>query len=139
MRADAVRSGVDVLLVEDDPALAAMYRIKLLAEGYDVRHAADGPSGLAAALARLPDLLLLDIRLPGFDGLELLSRLRQAQGGTMVPVIVLSNYAEHNVFERGLELGVLEHLIKSRTTPADLVEAIGRHLAEPEADAPAAK
>lgn len=130
---------VDVLLVEDDPALAAMYRIKLLAEGYDVRHAADGPSGLAAALARLPDLLLLDIRLPGFDGLELLSRLRQAQGGTMVPVIVLSNYAEHNVFERGLELGVLEHLIKSRTTPADLVEAIGRHLAEPEADAPAAK
>ncbi len=138
MRWDAVRPGVDVLLVEDDPALAAMYRIKLLAEGYRVRTATDGPSGLAAALVRPPDVLLLDVRLPGFDGLELLARLREAPGGEAIPVLVLSNFGEQEVIDRGYELGVLDHLIKSQTTPAALVETIERHLAEPEAEAPAA-
>ena len=55
MESDDAKLDVDVLLVEDDPVLAAMYRIKLVAEGYQVRLAADGPGGLAAALARPPD------------------------------------------------------------------------------------
>lgn len=129
--------GREILLIEDDPALAVMYRIKLLAEGYRVRLAADGPSGLAATLACPPDLLLLDIRLPGFDGLELLARFRQAPGGDAVPVLVLSNYCERDVIDRGLELGVLGHLIKSQTTPASLVEAIREHLLDRGAGAPA--
>jgi DNA-binding response OmpR family regulator len=139
VNADAVGRGIDVLLVEDDPLLAAMYRIKLLAEGYEVRLAADGPSGLAAALAHMPDLLLLDIRLPGFDGFELLSRLRMMPGGAAVPVLVLSNYGEHGVIERGRELGVLNHLIKSQITPASLVATITGHLAEPEGETPSAR
>jgi DNA-binding response OmpR family regulator len=134
---DAVRPCIDVLLVEDDATLAQMYRIKLVAEGYQVRLAHDGPAGLEAALARLPDLLLLDLRLPGFGGLELLAQLRNAPGGDTLPVIVLSNYGEQETVDSGLDLGVLGHLIKSQTTPASLVATIRSSLPDPETKAPA--
>jgi two-component system, OmpR family, phosphate regulon response regulator PhoB len=122
--------GLDVLLVEDDETLATMYRLKLVAEGYQVRVAGDGPSGLAAAIQRPPDLLLLDLRIPGFGGLDLLAKLRRAPGGAGVAVIVLSNYGELEVIERGQMLGVLDHLIKSQTTPGSLVDSIRHHLPE---------
>ena len=125
---NGVDVGLDVLLVEDDVHLAEMYRIKLSAEGHRVQIAGDGPSGLRAATERPPQLLLLDIRLPGFDGLELLAQLRRASSGTDVPVIVLSNYGEQDLIDRGLALGALAHLIKSETTPASLVEWIARLL-----------
>ena len=123
-----LRTGdVDVLLVEDDPALAEMYRLGLVAEGYGVRVASDGPSGLQAALGQPPDLLLLDLRLPGLSGFELLARLRETRDGADIPVIVLSNYGELEVVSHGMALGVAEHLIKSETTPDRLVYVI-RHL-----------
>jgi CheY-like chemotaxis protein len=117
---------LDLLLIEDDPALAEMYRIKLVAEGHRVEIATDGPEGLRAALARPRQLVLLDIRLPGFDGLELLSRLREDAGAGATPVIVLSNYGEPDLIERAEALGALAHLIKSQTTPASLADAIRR-------------
>jgi len=131
-------SSLNILLVEDDETLAEMYRLKLVAEGYEVRVASDGPSGLAAALRRPPDLLLLDIRLPGFDGLELLDQLRRSPAGSSLPVFVFSNYGEMEMVERGRALGVAQHLIKSQTTPGTLVETIKRHLPEgPPAPTPA--
>ena len=96
-----------------------------------VRVATDGPSGLAAALHLSPDVLLLDIRLPGFDGYELPARIRRAPGGGAgITVIVLSNYGELDVIDHGVALGVSEHLVKSQTTPAALTAAIRRHLRE---------
>jgi DNA-binding response OmpR family regulator len=127
---EALDGALRVLLVEDDPALAAMYRIKLRADGYHVEVAADGPSGLEAVLERTPHLLLLDIRLPGFDGLELLRRLRE-EGHADLPVIVLSNYEDQEMIERGARLGALAHLIKAQTTPASLAERIRSVLPEP--------
>jgi len=118
-------AALDVLLVEDEMALAVMYRIKLSAAGHVVRIAHDGPTGLREALERPPDVLLLDIGLPGFDGLALLARLREDARGERVPVIVLSNYGEPEVVARGAELGALGHLIKAQTTPASLAQTIG--------------
>src|SRR5215813_6191223 len=100
-------TGLDVLLVEDDTAVAEMYRIKLRAEGHHVTIATDGLVGLRLALERPPQLLLLDIRMPGCDGLELLARLRQDAAGAKVPVILLSNYSELEMIERGRAMGVL--------------------------------
>jgi DNA-binding response OmpR family regulator len=114
----------DVLLVEDEVALAEMYRIKLQAAGHRVRIAGDGPTGLREALERPPQVLLLDIRLPGFDGLELLTRLREDVRGASLPVIVVSNYGEPEIVERVAELGALAHLVKSQTTPGSLTETI---------------
>lgn len=130
---DDVRDGggLRVLLVEDDQALAVMYRIKLRAEGFQVELAADGPSGLEAAVERTPQLLLLDIRLPGFDGLELLRLLREDGRTAGLPVIVLSNYGDEEMVERGARLGALAHLIKAQTTPASLAQTIRALLSEP--------
>jgi DNA-binding response OmpR family regulator len=113
-----------VLLVEDDVAMAEMYRIRLSADGHRVRVATDGPTGLREALDRPPQVALIDLRLPGFDGLELLERLRQDIAGARVPVIVLSNWSEPELTRRCAELGALAYLIKSQTTPPSLVETM---------------
>jgi CheY-like chemotaxis protein len=90
----------------------------------------DGLSGLATALQRPPDLLLLDLRLPGLGGLDLLDQLRRSPTGANLPVFVLTNYGEMETVDRGRALGVLEYLIKSQTTPNPLIETIKRHLPE---------
>jgi DNA-binding response OmpR family regulator len=113
-----------ILLVEDDSAVAEMYRLRLAISGHDVEIASDGQAGLRSALARPPDLALLDIRLPRMDGLTLLAALRDDARCARVPVIVLSNYGERNVIERGVRLGALAHLIKSQTTPTALADTI---------------
>lgn len=111
---------VRVLIVEDDPAVAQMYRIKLELDGYTVKVAPDGEAGLRMAAADQPDLIFLDIRLPKLDGMAVLERLRKTASTSNIPVVILSNYGERELMDRGLELGALEYLIKSQTTPARL-------------------
>lgn len=115
---------VRVLLVEDDVALAQMYRAKLEEDGYTVQVAGDGEEALAALASDLPDLVFLDIRLPKMDGLTFLERLRASDRSKNVPVVILSNYSEHELVSRGLQLGALDYLIKSQTTPSRLSQGI---------------
>ena len=110
----------DVLLVEDDPQVGAMYRLQLVHDGHRVRLVADGNAALAQALLSLPDLILLDFKLPGPDGLKVLERLRQEPSLRYVPVVMLSNYHEPELVERGQELGVVEWVLKSQTAPSVL-------------------
>lgn len=117
-------SQLSILLVEDEVILAEMYRIRLEREGYLVRLAADGPSGLQQAIDAVPDLLLLDIRLPGFDGFQLLQELRHREETQNLPTIVLSNFDSDDMLERGRQLRVLAHFVKSQTPPGRLCEWI---------------
>ena len=121
---------VDVLLVEDDPAVLEMYRLKLELDGYRVNTAVDGEDGLNKASALTPDIIFLDIRLPKLDGLEVLRRLRAEDKTRNIPVIILSNYDEEDLVARGLHLGAHEYLIKARTTPSSLSEGIEDWLRE---------
>lgn len=121
---------VDVLLVEDDPAVLEMYRLKLELDGYRVNTAVDGEDGLSKAGALTPDIIFLDIRLPKLDGLEVLRRLRAEDRTRNIPVIILSNYDEEDLVARGLHLGAHEYLIKARTTPSSLSEGIEDWLKE---------
>jgi CheY-like chemotaxis protein len=109
---------VRVLFVEDDPAVAQMYRLKLELDGYAVDLAADGLQAVEMAVGNPPDLIFLDIRLPKMDGLGVLEALRRDERTREVPVVILSNYTERELVERGLRLGALEFLVKSQTTPA---------------------
>lgn len=111
---------ISVLIVEDDPAVAQMYRIKLELDGYTVSIASDGEAGLAMAASSQPDLIFLDIRLPKLDGMAVLETLRNTEATRNIPVVILSNYSERELVDRGLKLGALEYLIKSQTTPARL-------------------
>jgi two-component system, response regulator len=115
---------VQVLFVEDDPAVAQMYKLKLELDGYEVRVAADGELALTMAKERVPDIIFLDIRLPKLDGLAVLERLRADDRTKQVPVVILSNYSERELIDRGLKLGALEYLIKSQTTPAKLAGGV---------------
>ncbi len=109
---------VHVLLVEDDVAVAQMYRLKLELDGYAVDVAVDGLQALQMATGHPPDIIFLDIRLPKMDGLGVLEALRRDERTRKVPVVILSNYTERELVERGLRLGALEYLIKSQTSPA---------------------
>ncbi|MFM9128825.1 MAG: response regulator, partial [Candidatus Limnocylindrus sp.] len=77
-----------ILVVEDDPAVALALEVALKGEGYLPLMAATGDKGLEIGMKQAPDLLILDVRLPGIDGFELLRRLRA--GGSKAPVIILT-------------------------------------------------
>jgi CheY-like chemotaxis protein len=109
---------VRVLFIEDDQAVADMYKLKLELDGYSVTVAPDGETGVDLALQDPPDLVFLDIRLPSMDGFQVLEVLRSDDRTRYVPVVVLSNYGEDELVERGFRLGALEYLIKSQTTPS---------------------
>ena len=115
---------VRVLFVEDDPAVAQMYRLKLELDGYAVEIATDGELAVAKAMAEPPDIVFLDIRLPKLDGLGVLEARRARGQPRQIPVVILSNYSEGELIERGLKLGALEYLIKSQTTPAKVAGGV---------------
>ena len=115
---------VQVLLIEDDRALAQMYQIKLERDGYTVRVAGDGEEAQRLIDEQMPDLIFLDIRLPKMDGLVFLEQLRAVERTRNVPVVIVSNYSEQELVSRGLQLGALEYLVKSQTTPGRLSEGV---------------
>jgi CheY-like chemotaxis protein len=115
---------VRVLLVEDDAALAQMYRVKLERDGYTVQVAGDGEEALGVLRVTLPDLIFLDVRLPRMDGLVFLEHLRASPRTKNLPVVILSNYSEEELVSRGLQLGALEYLVKSQTTPGQLSQGV---------------
>ena len=121
---EVVDEEVNVLFIEDDPAVAEMYKLKLELDGYQVQVATDGEAAIAMATQAPPDIIFLDIRLPKVDGLAVLEALRADERTRHVPVVILSNYSERELVERGLKLGALEYLIKSQTTPAKLAGGV---------------
>ena len=120
----AAPEDVRVLFVEDDPSVAQMYKLKLELDGYRVEIASDGEMALEMAGKALPDIIFLDIRLPKLDGIGVLEALRADPTTRSVPVVILSNYNERELVDRGAKLGVLDHLFKSQTTPAKLADGL---------------
>jgi len=98
-----------VLVVDDEPTIAQSVAARLRAEGFEVEIAADGPSAVAAAKARRPDLVVLDVMLPGFDGLEVCRRI---QADRPVPVLMLTARDEETDMLVGLAVGADDYLTK---------------------------
>ena len=107
-----------------------MYKLKLELDGYDVEVAPDGEKALDIAHKDPPDIIFLDIRLPKLDGFAVLEALRTDRKTESVPVVILSNYSERQLIDRGLRLGALEYLIKTQTTPARLSSGLENWLKE---------
>ena len=99
----------DVLVVDDDPTVGEVVAAYLRRTGHEVRLVADGPGAVAAAQARLPDLLVLDLMLPGYDGFEVFRRVRQLGP---VNVIMLTARASEQDRILGLELGADDYVTK---------------------------
>ena len=98
-----------ILVIDDEPSIVNLLQAYLKPEGYEVYTAMDGPSGLKAARAFKPDLVILDVMLPGMDGLELLSRLRRESD---VYVILLTARTEETDKIVGLSVGADDYVTK---------------------------
>lgn len=98
-----------VLVVEDEPTIADAVAARLRAEGFEVSNAGDGPTAVAAAARFRPDLVVLDIMLPGFDGLEVCRRI---QADRPVPVIMLTARDDETDLLIGLAVGADDYLTK---------------------------
>lgn len=125
-----------ILVVEDEPDIAAIVVDYLRHAGYTVEHQAEGRAALASLIATPPDLTLLDIMLPGMDGLEI---LRQARRHTHHPIIMLTARVEEVDRLIGLELGADDYICKP-FSPREVVarvKAVLRRTTAPDADAPA--
>lgn len=122
----AVTGKVHVLLVEDDQAVADMYRVRLEMDGYRVLLAADGESALRLIQEVRPELVLLDYRLPRLDGAAVLRALRADEQTRGQAVVVLSAFDEPRLVAEGRGLGALEWLVKTHVTPAELTAVVGR-------------
>jgi DNA-binding response OmpR family regulator len=117
------REPVHVLLIEDDPAIAEMYRVQLEYDGYRVTVATTGELGYTSMVTSRPDIVLLDLLLPDRSGLEVMADIKE-QLPNHPPVVILSNYGEPAMMDRGFSLGALEYLVKSRVTPASVSQSI---------------
>lgn len=98
-----------ILVIDDEPSIVNLIAAYLKPEGYEIHTAMDGPSGLKAARTFKPDLIILDIMLPGMDGLELLSRLRRE---SEVYVILLTAKTEETDKIIGLSVGADDYVTK---------------------------
>jgi DNA-binding response OmpR family regulator len=113
-----------ILLIEDDKFLRELIIQKLGKEGYEVVEAAEGEVGVVKMTEEKPDLVLLDLILPGIDGFEVLRRIKENPVIASVPIIILSNLGQRDDVEKGIQLGAVDYLIKAHFTPGEIVEKI---------------
>jgi DNA-binding response OmpR family regulator len=113
-----------ILIIEDDKFLRELIAQKLIKEGYEISEAIDGEEGLKKVREEKPNLVLLDLILPGMDGFEVLSKMKEDLALAQIPVIILSNLGQKEDVERGLKLGAVDYLIKAHFTPGEIIEKI---------------
>lgn len=117
-----------ILIVDDDPVILRLLQINFRLEGYDVDSAGRGDEALRRARETVPDVVVLDIMMPGVDGFDVLRQLKDDPASRDVPVILLSARAQDEDRRRGYALGVEEYVTKP-FDPAHLVEVVRRVLA----------
>ena len=118
-----------VLIIEDEADIRSLYGEVLHDAGYNVEEAADGSSGLQKALSVAWDVLLLDIILPGSDGVNVLRKIKSSDTLKDKPVLLLTNLGVDHVINECFELGAAGYLIKSEITPDKIVEEVNSYFA----------
>jgi DNA-binding response OmpR family regulator len=121
-----------VLVVDDEAPIRLLCRVNLEAEGMEVLEAADGVSGFETARSEQPDVVLLDVMMPGLDGWQVAERLIDDEVTKHIPLIFLTARAELRDRARGLELGGVDYITKPfnpvelASVVTDMLERVGR-------------
>ena len=118
----------NILIIEDDVFLSELMAKKLKDSGFKVTKAIDGQEGLEKAAQTQPNLILLDLILPGMDGFEVLKHLKDNTQTASIPVIILSNLGQREDIERGFDLGAQDYLVKAQFTPDEIVDRVKKPL-----------
>ncbi len=101
-----------VLVIDDEAPIRLLCRVNLEAEGMEVLEAADGPSGLEQAREEAPDVILLDVMMPGLDGWRVAEQLLEDERTSEIPIIFLTARAEFRDRARGLDIGGIDYVTK---------------------------
>lgn len=129
---NAKKLGINVLLVEDDSFLRDISSRKLTKEGFTVYEAVDGEQAVLGASKVKPDIILLDIILPIYDGFQILEKIRANPNPEVnkTPIIMLSNLGQDNDIKRAMDMGANDYLVKAHFTTEEIVEKIKSHLSK---------
>lgn len=117
-----------ILIIEDDPSISRLVDYSLRHEGYEVITAANGLEGIRKAHNEAPDLIILDVMLPGMDGFEICQRLRSEASTMQLPILMLSAKAQGIDKDTGLKMGADDYLSKP-ADPSEIVRRVGSLLA----------
>ena len=116
-------SKTSVLVIDDEAPIRLLCRVNLEAEGMKVIEAADGPSGLEQAHEHVPDVVLLDVMMPGLDGWRVAEQLLEDERTNEIPIIFLTARAEFRDRARGLDIGGVDYVTKP-FNPLDLAQLV---------------
>jgi DNA-binding response OmpR family regulator len=127
---------IRVLIIDDEAPIRLLCRVNLEAEKMDVLEAADGPAGLELARDELPDVILLDVMMPGLDGWRVAEQLIDNPTTSEIPIIFLTARAEFRDRARGIDIGGVEYITKpfNPVELADLVRGLLERLDRGERD-----
>jgi len=114
----------NVLIIEDEKFLYNLLEQKFQSAGINVDGAIDGETALKKIAEHAPDLILLDLLLPGIDGFEVLKRLKQDERFKHIPVIVISNLGETRDIDSVIKLGASEYIIKAESSPQEITDIV---------------
>lgn len=117
-----------ILLVEDDEALANVYKSRLDIEGFETQWVGNGEDALSTAQSFRPDLILLDAMMPKISGFDVLDILRNTPDTANIRVIMLTALSQPKDKERAESLGVDDYLVKSQVVIGDVIERVRYHL-----------
>lgn len=117
-----------ILLVEDDMALADVYRSRLELEGFEVEHVNNGELALSKIVEYKPDLVVLDAMMPKVNGFDVLDIVRNTPETTNTRIIMLTALSQQKDKDRAEQLGVDDYLVKSQVVIGDVVSRIRHHL-----------
>ncbi len=117
-----------ILLIEDEPSIRDLYSRQFTKAGHQIVVAEDGTKGLAALQADTFEVLLLDIMLPGINGLQVLREYKTQNPNSVMKVILLTNLGQDSVIKEGFTLGASAYLIKASYTPDQIVAEVNNIL-----------
>lgn len=117
-----------ILFVEDDDNFYNVFSVPLKMKGYDVVHVADGSAAMEKVISEKPDLVLLDIILPGTSGLDILKEIKENQDTKNTKVVMLTNFGNDENINKAMEYGADDYLMKYNVVPSELPEKIGIYL-----------
>ncbi len=113
-----------IAIIEDDPVISQMYRMKFETDGFDVQLADNGQKGVALVEHFSPDIILLDLQMPEMSGDEALAAIRKQPWGKDIPVIILTNLGEEEAPKNIRGLGIHSYIVKAELTPRQVVQRV---------------
>lgn len=113
-----------IAIIEDDPVISQMYRMKFEADGFDVQLANNGERGVDMVESFTPDIVLMDLQMPEMGGEEALTIIRKSTWGKTIPVIILTNLGEEEAPKSIRSLGIHSYIVKAELTPRQVVQRV---------------